>query len=133
MGLYKIATLAQGVAGLALVTSLGTDATDPHPAPFFEYTEIVGRDLNQADIEAGLPRCTWKWGELDATAFDALCDYSGAAGNNVVYITTRKNVYASSAYTFANYQATMSRPRGETVPNERYADVEIDFSGLVAQ
>lgn len=129
MGKYYIGAT---IVGLAAVTGLSDDGTDPHPTTFIEYSEIVGTDLNGAPIEAGLPRCTWRWEQLDAKGFDALMDvYVNNSG--VVYITTRKNVYSGTAYTFANYKARMSRPTGDTIPGKRYSSVEIQFTALEVQ
>ncbi len=126
---YKIGA---SVAALVEVGTLSDDHTDPHPTTFQEYSEIVGTDLNGASIEAGLPRCTWHWDELDAKGFDALCDQFAAA-SGVRYITTRTNVYSGSAYTFQNYLCVMARPKGETIPNKRYANVEVQFTMLELQ
>lgn len=129
MGNYKIGA---NVAGLVAVSTLSNDATDPHPTQFVEYSEIVGADLNGAPIEAGLPRCVWKWEQMDAKGFDALVDYYTTYGG-IVYITTRTNVFASTVYTFANYKTRMARPTGETIPNKRYQNIEIVFTALEVQ
>ncbi len=129
MGNYYIGA---SVATLFPVTGLTSDGADPHPSQFVEYAEVVGTDLNGAPIEAGLPRCTWNWSEMDAAGFDALTDYF-TTNAGIVYIQTRTNVYASDAYTFATYKARMARPRGETVPGKRYSGVTIEFTMMELQ
>lgn len=108
---HKLATLAQGVAGMHDICNLLNVGIDP-VSTFQEYTEVIGNDLNGAPIEAGLPQATWAWDVMSQSDFQYLLNFIGATGSGSVYVRTRNNS-GESGYDFANYLAVMTRPVAE--------------------
>ena len=125
---FKIATLAQGVAGLTNLESLATPV-DP-PRWFFQpYVELVrlGSGLARG---LGLPIAEWRWGIISGAQRDALRAYCTGASAEV-YIATRKT---DSSNAYANYKAVMVWPsEGEEVDATRRLDFVLRFEHLEVQ
>lgn len=137
MSKFKIATLAQGVAGLRNLSELVSG--DPFPAEFQDYSEVVGTDLNGAPVTAGLPRAKWTWEWLPQFEIDRLLTYC-PSDNASVYIRT-ETMYGTKRK-FKIYQATMLKPalgdielslHGEPALPQHRGPVEIQFVNLVLQ
>lgn len=127
---YKICSeadwIASGASALVDVTTLLTDTQAPPAFPHPPLLEIVGNDLNNAPVEAGLPSVTWHWDLLtrdDAAALMAFCPGASA----VVYIETR-----GGDFDFADFKATMCRPTFDGALGG-VADFEIRFLNLEEQ
>lgn len=128
MSNFAIGTAAGGAGA---IKDLCLYAAEDPEATYQEYSEVVGQDLNGANIEAGLPRASWRWAQLSQAEFDALLDFTGGAASAPVYIRTRVNTGAllSEWGTFlAVMQRPVSTPAGQIVHN----DVAIDFVAMVA-
>ena len=129
---YAIGTLAGGVMGLAdlntIISNTDSDGIYPNPTPFTPYTQIVGQDLNGADILAGLPICEWDWSFLFKDDIDALLDYVTNNQPTPVYIRTR--TYDGS---FANFAANMNVPLYDAPVNRQCKNVKVKFTALVVQ
>lgn len=130
MSKYKIATLAQGVGGLQNVSDLLTEThAEPFPAPYQDYTEIVGADFNGAPVRAGLPRCSWQWEWLPQADYNVLLGYLGA-----VYIQTTVDT-GDGEYELKTYLATMIQPDAppERQTGKRRGAVRFDFVAMEEQ
>ena len=88
----------------SLLTKTGNP--NPNPTPMTPYTEIVGKDLNGANIESGFSKTTWQWDFLHKDDIEQLLAYCPNASASIV-ITTR--IYDPSG-TFQTFSGTMQRP-----------------------
>ncbi|CAG0948030.1 hypothetical protein ANRL1_04843 [Anaerolineae bacterium] len=121
---FRIATLAQGVAGLTDVREIFSESIQPFPAPFQNYAEIVGNDLNSAPIKLGLPVCHWHFEWLYRDDYALLAAYEGT-----VYIETDKG-----AGVFGVYLAVMGIPKEpEPLQGGTCGPVDIEFTMMEAQ
>lgn len=127
----KIATQAQGVAGLQGICDVLDIGVDP-VSTFQEYSEVVGNDLNGAPIEAGLPMASWQWDVMTQTDFQRLLNYVSSGTSAYVYIRTRNNT-GQSGVDAANYLAVMARPAYEGREGLILRNVTVNFTALVAQ
>lgn len=121
---HKLATQAQGVAGLKDICNLLSVGIDP-TSTFQEYTEVVGSDMNSVPIEAGLPVAAWHWDAMSQEDFNRLLGYGPAS----VYIRTRKNS-GTSGYDFSTYLAVMKRPVAEGREGLLIQNVTVEFVAL---
>ena len=134
---YKIATEAQGVAGLVNVNTLGTSVkqpVEPRGLDSFEYWSVYRTAAGGKEYGDGYPHTEWVFDAISQTQLTALLAYLGTAQSVTVYIRTRL-----PARTYANYKAIMHRPKlGEMSSayksrDNMWHDVTIRFTMLEAQ
>lgn len=126
---YAICATAAELTGLSESNLL----TEPHPAPYQEYYEIVGSSGEGKPVGAGFPKCTWEYEDqiLTAAQWDELQGFfSGDEAYADVYIRTRTNQISGSAYEHKNFSAVMHRPEGTPKAGYRFEDVVIEFTHL---
>ena len=130
---YAIHTVLATLQGLT-ATNLNHE---PHPTIYHEEHDhaLVAGDGDP--IALGAPWCEWTWASVPMAAADWEQLYTlsgiGSAVSVTLYIRTRTNIITAGLYTYANYQAIMHRPEGESVPPYRFRSVRIKFTKLVLQ
>jgi len=138
---YALSTVLATIQGLSQ-TNLTEDVNlvtpfEPHPTEFHEEHDhaLVAGDGDP--IALGAPWCVWTWGNtpMEAAQWELIYTLSGigTAVSKTVYIRTRTNQISGGLYVYANYQAIMHRPEGESIPPYRFRNVRIKFTKLVLQ
>lgn len=117
---YEIGTTSSTTA----LGSLTTFVPDPE-SQFDEFSEKV--ILQNGTVRGlGLPKATWHYGFLTAAQYDQLRTFQTNASASV-YISTMIN-----DGTFVKYSAVMVMPTQYTIRANRYIDITIEFTNLVA-
>jgi len=131
---YKIATLAQGIAGLKTIDTVGTSVKQPVEPQglFYEPFSVYRTSAGGMEYGDGYPRTEWRFDAISQPQLTGLLEYLGSAQSAQVYIRTR-----TQARTYANYKAIMHRPKDMTPAfrsrDTMWHDVVIRFTMLELQ
>ena len=131
---YKLATIAQGIAGLKTIDLIGTSVKQPVEPQglFFESFSVYRTSASGIEYGDGYPTTEWKFDAISQAQLTGLLAYLGTAQSAAVYIRTR-----NAARTYANYKAVMHRPKemsaGFQSRDKMWHDVTFLFTMLEAQ
>ena len=121
------------ITGSLYSLSTGTLTSQPHPTIFHEEYETKFQGNGQRSA-LGYPWTEWTWANLilDSDQWGELMAFVGTAPSATVWIRTRTNQTSGGEYVYANYQAIMHRPAGNSRPDYRFDNVSVKFTRLVA-
>lgn len=122
---YRISTTLAGLSADNLLA-------EPHPAEFFEETDLSNEDLTGAPVALGKAHTIWNYDKqiLQPAAWGQLIGFVGSAPFAWVYIVTRTNQIVSSKYQYKSYYVLMRRPTGKSRDGYRYEDVKVEFEQM---